>query len=98
MNIGPILQAYLLMDHPSVVVAVLQKDPKVYASLDEHQRANVTFALAAVEKDWSLVANVPYATRNNLEIQMAAVSQNRVALHFFVPTDRTRILRALGKA
>jgi len=97
LHVGPFLRAYLVTQ-PLVAVALVQKNPSTYKGLDDTLKSNRAVALAAVELDWGLLADVPFATRNDFAIQVAACKQNRTAFLFILNTDRKRISVAIEQA
>jgi hypothetical protein len=90
LQLGPTLRRDLLKD-ASIALALVQHEPDAYKYLQAPMRANLEIARVALESDWKLMSEVPYALRTNLELQVAAVSQDKGALKFLLPTDRKRV-------
>lgn len=97
LDLGPTLRAYLVTQ-PVVAVALVQYNPSTYTGLDVTLKSNRAVALAAVELDWGLMAHVPFLTRNDFAIQVAACRQNRTAFMFILNTDRTKVSFAIEQA
>lgn len=93
-KIGPILWSCLLREQ-SVAAARVASSPKSYMQLDEAMQSNLEVALAAVTRDWTIFPCVPYQTRNDFAIQVAAAKQSATAYHFMLPTDRKRVMDAV---
>lgn len=93
-RLGAKLRSFLMKD-PGIATAIVQRNPQNYRALDACVRGLKEVALAAVRHDWKILSEVPYQTRNDFDIQFAAVKQNRTALKYFLAVDRKRVSDAV---
>ncbi|CAE7239108.1 unnamed protein product [Symbiodinium natans] len=79
-------------------LAVVRHDPQLYRRLEEHVKADKEVSLEAVKRLPDLFPDMPFRTRNVLDVQVAAVMQKPEMLSFVLPTDVTRVQRAVAQA
>ncbi|CAE7368424.1 RE2, partial [Symbiodinium sp. KB8] len=77
-------------------LAVVRHDPQLYRRLEEHVKADKEVSLEAVKRLPDLFPDMPFQTRNQLDVQVAAVKQKPEMISFVLPTDVTRVQRAVA--
>eukprot|EP00439_Symbiodinium_sp_Y106_P065469 s234_g10.t1 len=77
-------------------LAVVRHDPQLYRRLEEHVKADKEVSLEAVKRLPDLFPDMPFQTRNQLDVQVAAVMQKPEMISFVLPTDVTRVQRAVA--